>query len=309
MMMSDPLSPQSSLNPRLDAAEAPLAANDEIGRGLDVSWLRWSPCIAGGLVAAALSSVLTGFGSTLGFANLSQTWRSITPTLSILSGLWILAVALASASAGGYLAGRTRDRWGKLHLHELRFRDGAHGLISWAIAVILGALVVSTLSGSIKNVGQPDPAIPISSQELGASPTILSANIDRMLRSEARPTLPDPTLRNAAGRLLTSAATSRNVSAEDRAQLVQLVRAGAGLSEADAQKRVDDSIAATRDQIGRAHHAEAIGAFMSAVSLLLAALAAWYAAEAGGRHQDSSEAPSLGWTPRRPHFTFREWRS
>lgn len=305
-MVGDPSSTHvsSAAAPPSFPPPRPQTQTESIGHA-DSSWFRWGPAVAGGLVAAAVSMVFTGFGSTLGFSDVTQTWREVTPVLALLAGLWLLVVALASASIGGYLAGRTRDRWNLQQTDETQFRDGTHGLVAWAIAVILGALISSSLANASKASEPADSAIPISSQALGAPASILTQQTDRMLRLEARPGLVDPTLRIAAGRLLTSAATDRQVNAEDRTQLTRLVAAGTGLSGPDAQKRVNDSIVAARTRIGSAHHAKAIGAFITAASLALAALAAWYAAEAGGRHREGPEAPSLIWSPRL-RFIIRE---
>ena len=299
---SSPIEPYSasSMPPRL-------AETGGAGQ-LDPSWFRWGPAVAGGLVATAVSMILTGFGTTLGFSDVNQTWRELTPALAVLAGIWFLVVAIASAAAGGYLAGRTRDRWSLQQTEESEFRDGTHGLVAWAIAIILGALVASTLAGSLRTGEPADPAVPASSQALGAPASILTRQTDRMLRSDTRLGDANAAVRTEAGRVLTSAATDREVNAEDRTQLARLVAAGTGLSLPDAQKRANDSIAAARAKISSAHHAKAIGAFITAASLVLAAVAAWYAAEAGGRHRESPQSPSLLWSPRRLRVIVRETR-
>jgi hypothetical protein len=272
-------------------------------RHADLSWFRWGPVVAGGFVAAAISMILTGFGSTLGFSDVTQTWREVTPTLALLAGLWFLAVAFASAAAGGYLAGRARDRWALPQTDETTFRDGVHGLVAWATAVLLGAVITASVASATKTGEPVDPAIPLSSQALGAPTSLLTRDLDRMLLSDRAITnLP---LRIAAGRLLTSAATDPKVNPDDRTQLIGFVEAGSGLPAADAQKRVDEAIAAARAQVASAHHAKAVGAFITAASLALAALAAWFAAEIGGRHREDATPPSLLWSPRRIRLIIR----
>ena len=304
-MIGDPTAP--AMSAPLPSSSPPLhLVPSEPAGSAESSWFRWGPALAGAVVATAVSMILTGFGSTLGFADVTQTWRDVTPALALLAGIWLLAVALASAAAGGYLAGRTRDRWGLQQSDETQFRDGTHGLVAWAIAVILGALIASSLANATRRSEPADPAIPISSQALGAPASILARQTDRMLRSDRRPGPADSAVRDEAGRLLTSAATDRQVNAEDRTQLARVVAVGTGLVGPDAQKRVDDSIAVARAKISSAHHAKAIGAFTSAAALILAALAAWFAAEAGGRHRESPQAPSLLWSPRRLRVVVRE---
>src|SRR5258705_9460094 len=91
--------------------------------------IHWGPGIAGALVAAATSFVLMGFASAVGLmvASPSPTWRDTSVWLAILSGFWIIVVAVGSFALGGYLAGRVRSTWAASP-DEVEFRDGTHGL-------------------------------------------------------------------------------------------------------------------------------------------------------------------------------------
>src|ERR1700716_1109414 len=81
--------------------------------GGPLSYIHWGPCIAGAIVAAATSFVLMGFASAVGLmvASPSPTWRDASIWLAILSGFWIVVVAVGSFALGGYLAGRVRSTW------------------------------------------------------------------------------------------------------------------------------------------------------------------------------------------------------
>ena len=70
--------------------------------------LQWSPIVLGAFAAAALSSVLLGFGVTigLGVSSTAPTWRDASAALAILSGLYLILQAAVSFGLGGYLAGR-----------------------------------------------------------------------------------------------------------------------------------------------------------------------------------------------------------
>ena len=116
--------------------------------GGPLSYIHWGPGIAGALVAAAMIFVLMGFASAVGLmvASPSPTWRDTSLWLVILSGFWIIVVMVGSFATGGYLAGRVRSTW-RAAPDEVEFRDGVHGLIAWAIGVILGALLL-TLTAS-----------------------------------------------------------------------------------------------------------------------------------------------------------------
>ena len=84
-----------------------------------------------------------GFASAVGLmvASPSPTWRDTSVWLAILSGFWIIVVAIGSFALGGYLAGRVRSTW-KASEDEVEFRDGAHGLLVWAVGVVLGAVLL-----------------------------------------------------------------------------------------------------------------------------------------------------------------------
>ena len=73
---------------------------------------------------------------------------------------------------------------------------------------------------------------------------------------------------------------------DDRAYLVQLVQTRTGLSRPDAENRVAQTLASSRDAVGRARHSAVILAFMIGAALMIGAAIAWLAAAAGGRHRD-----------------------
>ena len=99
--------------------------------------------MTGAAVAAAASFVLMTFASAIGLmvVSPSPTWRDTSVWLAVLSGLWIIVVATGSFSLGGYLAGRVRSTW-KAPEDEVEFRDGAHGLLVWAVGVVIGVLLL-----------------------------------------------------------------------------------------------------------------------------------------------------------------------
>ena len=104
--------------------------------------------MAGAVVAAAASFVLMTFASAIGLmvVSPSPTWRDTSVWLAILSGLWIIVVAIGSFALGGYLAGRVRSTW-KAPEDEVEFRDGAHGLLVWAVGVVLGVALLWASAG------------------------------------------------------------------------------------------------------------------------------------------------------------------
>ena len=106
-------------------------------------YLAWGGIVAGALAASALSFILLSFGTAIGLAlnSPSASWRDTSVALGLLTGVWLLLTALASYGLAGYLAGRLRPRWGSAVAEELDFRDGVQGLLAWALATLIAAVL------------------------------------------------------------------------------------------------------------------------------------------------------------------------
>jgi hypothetical protein len=258
------------------------------------SFLQWTPVIAGALVASAVSLVLIAFGSAIGLSILSSspTWRDASPALAVLSGLYLLLAALLSFGLGGYVAGRLRERWHQsAHNDVVEFRDGTHGVVAWALAVVITGLVAAASAAAIAS----REVQPASSPMATAREPLIAYELDRLFRAGQRPLEGDLTYTRAeAGRILLKATGRGGIAPEDRAYLVRLVAARTGISQPDAERRVDDAIAGATTAVHKARRSAVILAFATAVALLVGAAAAWYASCVGGRHRDNV-APSLTW--------------
>jgi hypothetical protein len=276
---------------RVEAADEIAVESVEIR----TSFLQWGPIIAGALVAAALSLVLITFGSAIGFGVLSSspTWRDASPALTVASGIYLLLTALVSFGLGGYVAGRLRERWHPTaHSNVVEFRDGVHGVLSWAIAAVVSGLVIAASVAGVasKVVG------PATSPTATTGEPLIAYELDRLLRAERHPP-PQVDLnysRAEAGRILLAATGRQGISAEDRAYLERLVAAATGAAPPDAERRVDAAITAATTAVHKARRSAVILGFCTAASLLAGAVAAWYGACAGGRHRDEV-APPLSW--------------
>src|SRR6476469_8519598 len=113
-----------------------------------VAYVQWGPIIAGAVTAAALASVLHAFAAAVGLAvsSTAPTWRDASIALWILSGVYLVFVALVAYGVGGYVSGLLRERHGSattgptpvttttsaLVVDEVELRDGLHGLLVWA---------------------------------------------------------------------------------------------------------------------------------------------------------------------------------
>jgi hypothetical protein len=254
-------------------------------------YIAWTPVIAGALVATALSTILLAFGAAvgLGVASTAPTWRDASVALWLLSGLYLILVALISFGVGGYIAGHIRVAGPSADPADVEHRDGAHGLCAWAVAVVLGAIIAALLGVALTRA---PAAQGTSLSSAGAAEPLLSYELDRMFRPARRaPNAESPMERAEAGRILLTASGHDGVATEDRTYLVQLVGGVTGLAGADAERRVDTAIANAKTAIARSRRSAIIVAFSIATSLLLGAIAAWAAATEGGRHRDGAPVP------------------
>jgi hypothetical protein len=205
------------------------------------SFLQWTPVIAGALVASALSLVLIAFGSAIGLSIVSSspTWRDASPALALLSGLYLLLTALAAFGLGGYVAGRLRERWlPGAHTDVVEFRDGTHGVVAWALAVVFIGLVVAASAAAIASKA----AMPSASPAATAGEPLIAYELDRLFRGDRRPIEADITYSRAeAGRILLAATGRQGITSDDRAYLVRLIEARTGIAQPEAERRVDDA--------------------------------------------------------------------
>jgi hypothetical protein len=262
-------------------------------------YLAWTPAVAGALIATAISTVLVAFGASigLGVASAAPTWRDASVALWLLSGIYLILVALISFGVGGYVAGRIRIG-SPAGSSEVEHRDGFHGLASWAIAVILTVFMGALIAAVAPRSPQPQSVPAVTAAE-----PLLSYELDRFFRPARRtPNAETAVERAEAGRILLTSSSHSGVAAEDRTDLVQLVSAVTGLQGPDAERRVDNVISDARTAMKRSRRSVVIAAFSIAASLLLGAVVAWFAASEGGRQRDGAVPewlPGRGLAPKR----------
>src|SRR3979409_121904 len=70
-------------------------------------YLQWTPGVAGALAATALSFIMVTFAAAvgLGVSSTAPTWRDASVALWLLSGIYLILVALISFGLGGHAAG------------------------------------------------------------------------------------------------------------------------------------------------------------------------------------------------------------
>jgi hypothetical protein len=250
----------------------------------------WGPIVAGAIAAAALALVLHAFALAIGLSvsSAAPTWRDASFALVLLSGLYVVLAALASYGLGGYLAGLMRARASSREDADLR--DGLHGLLAWALATLLTALIGLATAQSLTRLAAPSGGQAGPSTSVGGE-NLIAYDLDRLFRAERRPNADLDYPRAEAARILLTTSSHRGMQPEDRAYLVRLTAANTGLAQPDAERRVDEVAARAKENIARARRSAVILAFTAGAAALLGAAVSWFAACAGGRVRDG-EAPS-----------------
>ena len=141
----------------IDDPHAPLSERS-------VLYVQWGPVFAGAVAAAALALVLHSFAGAIGIAvsSTAPTWRDASTVLILLSGIYLLLVALLSYGLGGYVAGRARLPLSAGTPDEVEIHAGAHGPVVWALATFLMGLLafsaVQSLTASRRR-GRPGGSV------------------------------------------------------------------------------------------------------------------------------------------------------
>jgi len=250
------------------------------------SYVEWGAVIAGTVAALAVSIVLLAFGAAIGLASVSPWTTTATgiKAVGVGSAFWFLLVTLWSFALGGYLAGRLRHRWIGATATEVRFRDSTHGLLVWALTVLIAAILAAS---GVSALGRGVAAA--AGSATGASDQV-TATTDLMFRSTNTSSLPQTAdARGEVSRLLLRSAAKGELSDADRTYLAQLIAARTGISQTDAEKRVTDSLDQLKAATDRARKIGVVLAFLAASILLIGGAIAWWAAGVGGRHRETGE--------------------
>ena len=297
------------------------AVEIEVDEGRSESAVSWAAVIGGAVAASAITLIVFSLGVGLGLSGISP-WPGASAsatTLTVGAAIWLVVMQWISAAIGGYLAGRLRTR-STLPTDEVHFRDTAHGFLAWALATVLvvavlsTAMAVATVGGSMAAgaAGAAGAAAAASASQTGTNGS--SANsasggsalnpveyrTDELFRGAATGGTAGATSsgsaaesRDEALRILMMSARNGDVSAEDRAYLARLVAARTGLSQADADKRVDqvigevkDDTAKVKEAADKARKASAGLSILIALSLVVGAFVGSVAGAYGGHHRE-----------------------
>ncbi|WP_219137093.1 hypothetical protein, partial [Janthinobacterium sp. UMAB-60] len=201
---------------------------------------------------------------------------------------------------------------------EVHFRDTAHGLLAWAVATLITVAVLAggtraVLSGAI-DAGSgvaaavsPAAAAGAKAGEGGGSVNPLDYFSDMLLRAAPAAATGTPAMANPGvtladqrveiGKIFATGLSTGSLAADDRAYLGQVVASRTGLTQAEAEARVDavyaraakaaaDAKVKAQQAADTARKAGAHTALWMFVALLLGAFVASLAATFGGRQRD-----------------------
>jgi hypothetical protein len=255
------------------------------------SGVTWAAVIAGAFVAAALALVLLALGTGIGLSAVSP-WTGAGAAVSTIGAaalIWFILVQLIASAMGGYLAGRLRTRWVNVHTHEVYFRDTAHGFLVWAVGLVMTAAFLASAATSIaggaarttetaENSGRVQ-----SRSEVGPSGYF----IDALLRpGSVNSTQDSASVREEVALIFAHALREGAIPPADKSYLTQIVVARTGITEPDAEKRVDEVFAQVRQSADNARKAVAHLMYWTFLALLIGAFCASFAATIGGRQRD-----------------------
>ena len=256
-----------------------------------VPGVSWAAVAAGAVASLALTLLLLSFGAGMGFAVVSPWGNSgvSSTTFEIGTGLYFVVMAMISSALGGYLAGRLRTKWIGVQTTEVRFRDSAHGFLAWAAASVLGAMLLASPASSLIG-GAISGATQAAVNSAQSSP--MDGYVDTLLRSD-NPSAqgqqnPADTRAEMVRLFTTSFHNGNDLSAADRTYVAKVVSARTGLSQQDAEKRVNDVVSQVKADLDKARKAAMQLAIWLTLSLFIGAFSASLAATEGGGLRDGT---------------------
>jgi hypothetical protein len=267
-----------------------------VGNEASSSAVSWAAIFAGAFAALALTVVLTSLGAGLGLTAISA-WPNSgasATAFTISAGIGLIVVQWLSSAFGGFITGRLRTKWAGVHTHEVFFRDTAHGFLSWALTTIVGTALLAAATTSIVGGGVRAASTAAGGAAQAATSGVSGYSVDSLFRSDhVDASASNQDLAGQASRILANGVRNGDMPSGDRAYLAQLVAAKTGIPQADAQKRVDDTIASTQEAETKARQAAeaarkatATFAIFTALSMMIGAFVAAAAAAIGGNIRD-----------------------
>jgi hypothetical protein len=254
-----------------------------------ISGVSWGAVLAGAVASLAMTLVTISFGLGVGFSVISP-WGGAgvsATTFKIATGVYLIVIAMISSSIGGYIAGRLRSRWIGVQAPEVYFRDTAHGFLAWALASVLGAILLATPASSL--IGGATSGLTQAAANSASSGPV-DGYVDTLLRPDTPQAQGNPAdNRGELVRLFTTGLRNgKDLDPADRSYVAKVVAARTGLSEPDAEKRVTDVINQAKSDADVARKAAMQIAIWLTLSLFIGAFSAALAATEGGGLRDGT---------------------
>lgn len=193
------------------------------------------------------------------------------------------------------------------HTDEVFFRDTAHGFLAWCVSTLVVALLLASIAFGTASTGVQAGATVASGAAQGATAAVSASApgdptgyfVDQLFRlppgSQVAPADRADT-RQEVTRIMVNGAATGTLPPADKSYLAQIVASRTGLSQADAEKRVDDVVAqvdagAAKAKLAAdaARKAGLTTAFTAFLSLLVGAFIAAVSAALGGRLRDDPQ--------------------
>ena len=270
-----------------------------------LSGVSWGAIFAGAAAAAALSLILVLLGFGLGFSAVSP-WAHegvSAKGLGISTIVWLAFTQIVASGLGGYIAGRLRVKWAYMHGDEVYFRDTAHGFLTWAVATVfavgfLASAMSATVSGGVhaataiaSGAAAGATSKPMSPDQAWNDP--MAYYVDGLYRSNKPVAGDDRNTRMETTRIFATGLKDGSFSDENKAYLAQSVSARTGVSQSEAEKRVDDAISKAeadkekaKEAADSARKAAASFSVFTALAMLIGAFVACVSAALGGKLRD-----------------------
>jgi hypothetical protein len=264
----------------------------------------WGAVVAGAFAGAALSLILLALGAGLGLSAVSP-WSNMGVSASAIGRaaiLWMIVMQILASSMAGYLAGRLRSKWNRIHTDEIYFRDTAHGFLAWSLGIVItaafltsaGAAMVGRTAAGAQSATSGGSNTAADTDEYFADMLIRpsfanasAANLDATA-SNLTPANPanDATVRRDVELIFSNGLRQGYLPGADQAYLAEVVAARTGISESDAEKHVSDDFAAAQQTADRTRKSIAHSLLWIFVALLIGAFCASLSATFGGAQRD-----------------------
>ena len=235
--------------------EVPVGSQSDVSSEEVVrSAVSWAAIIAGAVAATAATVLLLVLGAGVGLSIISPWYRAgaSAATVGVSAVVGLVVVQWISSGLGGFLAGRLRTKWVGVHTHEVFFRDTAHGFLAWSLATVAGALVFASVTASgVSGVAKGTSDVAAAATSRAAQTGVQNGHagagdgsayfVDSMFRSTNSADGDKADSPAEATRILGRSIQDGRIvlSPADKAYMAQMVAARTGLSQPEAEQRVD----------------------------------------------------------------------